>query len=575
LSRKIDQLFESYTAYNRFVGNVLISENNTVVYRRSFGFAHLDRNVKNTDESIFQIASLTKSFTAVGIMKLVEEGKLTLDAPLSTYFPEFLKEYNGQITIQHLLNNSSGIQANIGRIDNTGNGLMPSTTEVTFDSLLSKFKDSKLNFEPGTAYEYNNFGYLLLAQIIEKVSGKTYGDYMQRAVFKPSGMKNTFASSSNKSDQRAHPYFGLGMPHLEKFDIPFHSSWLKGAADMSSTTIDLHLFMQALENEKILKTTSVVKLYNTTQEMGVNNMTSGLGWVNDQREGEKWVYNNGLLPGYASMMGSLPENKIKIIILSNATSVNPVTDEFNGKMSFVEGEITDKLIALILDKPIELSPIPIKSERNFSQAGKTYQMDNEHFVTLKSEGDSYYLETNGKEDWSIFTYSFSRDAKENNEASEVALLFAEAFSTQQFEGLDEHGNEQMKGFLSTQQGQDQLKGMWANFITHAGEFQSYNIYNIKGDDVKNVHVRFHFETLDIGLVISVNAAHKIQGMFMDDAVKTSHVTKVELIPTGDNEFFIDGHRNGGMQDLTITFKDTEITLIDSSQKFKGSVQASF
>lgn len=574
LKRKLDQLFESYTQYNRFIGNVLISKGDEIIYQKSFGYADFEKKTKNSPLSIFAIASLTKSFTAVGIMKLVEDRKLTLTTPLSTYFPDFIPQYAERITIQHLLNNSSGMQANIGRVDDAGNGLMPTINAVTLDELLEKFKDSELNFEPGTAYEYNNFGYLLLANIIEKISNQTYEEYMKQNVFSPAGMNATFSTSSVKSGQTAYPYFGLGMDAIENFESPFHSSWLKGAADLNSTTPDLISFMKALDNGKLLKPATVNQLYNATQAMGVNDLTSGLGWVIGEKEGEKWIHNTGLLPGYAAMMGSLPEKNMKVILLSNATSVNPVSSNFQGKISFVDGEITDKIIALLLDKPIELSPLPIKSKRNIKPVNKTFQFDNEHQLVLKNEGNTYYLETAGKEDWSMFTYAFSRDAKENNKASEIALFFAKAFSTQQFEGLSEYGNDQMKGFLGTQQGQDQLKGMWDNFVNNAGEFRSYNIYQIEGDEVKNVHVRFHFETLDIGLVISISATDQIQGMFMDDAVRTSHLSKVVLVPTGENEFFIDGHRNGGMQDLKIIVSDTTLTLIDGTIKFSGKIVSS-
>lgn len=572
LETKINELFESYIQYNRFVGNVLISKDDKIIYEKSFGYADLERQKKNTKASVFSIASLTKSLTAVGIMKLVENGKLTLETPLSTYFPNFIPEYSNQITLQHLLNNSSGIQANIGRVDNEGKGLMPEINEITIDELLEKFKDSKLNFEPGTAYEYNNFGHLLLAHIIEKVSGQSYANFMEQAVFKPAGMKNTASATFNKVSEMAYPYLGLGMKAFEKFVTPFHTSWLMGAADVNSTTSDLYKFMQALDKGTLLKPTSVNQLYTRSQEMGVNTMTSGLGWVIDQKEGEKWIYNSGLLPGYASMMGSLPAQNIKVIILSNATSANPVTDEFQGNVSFVEGEITDKIIALLLDKPVELTPIP--TQINNSHFGKkVFQLDAEHTLVIKNEGGKYFLETRGKSPWSVFTYAFSKDAYDKSEACETALFFAKAWSTQQFEGLSDYGNEQMKGFLGTQQGQNQLKGMWANFINHAGEFKAYNIYRIEGEEVKNVHLRFHFKTVDIGMVISVNAVHKIQGMFMDDAVKTSHVKRVALVPVGENKFFIDGHRNGGMQDLIIILTDSDLTLIDGSEKIKGNIVA--
>jgi CubicO group peptidase (beta-lactamase class C family) len=125
LKEKIDSLFESYSHYNRFIGSVLISREDSIIYQRSFGFADIEQQERNTENSVFSIASLTKSLTAVGVMKLVEDQKLTLETPISSYFPDFMPDYSKEITIRHLLNNSSGMEANIGRTDDNGNGLMP------------------------------------------------------------------------------------------------------------------------------------------------------------------------------------------------------------------------------------------------------------------------------------------------------------------------------------------------------------------------------------------------------------------------------------------------------------------
>ena len=571
LENNIDDLFESYSYYNRFIGNVLISKDNRIIYQKSFGYADIAGNKKNTEKAIFGIASLTKSLTAVGIMKLVEDGELTLETPISAYFPGFMPDYSKDVTIQHLLNNSSGMEANIGRTDDNGNGLMPEKTLITLNELLEKFKGSKLKFKPGTGYDYNNFGYLLLANIIEKVSGQDYAAFMEQAVFKPAEMKNTTITSFKSLNQKAQPYLGLGMGKFKKFNSPFHPSWLKGAADMNSTTVDLFKFMQALDNGTLLKSESMNKLYTSTQAIGVNEMVSGLGWVIDKKGDEKWIYNNGLLPGYASIMGSLTEKNIKIIILSNATSVNPVVEEFQGEITFVP-EITDKIISLFQGKSIENLPTPKTNiDNSIVDETKTYQLDNEHSILIKKEGNTYSLETTGKEPWSVFTYTFSRNATENDAFSETALFFANAMSTQNFEGLINYANDndQMKGLLGTEEGLGQLKGMWANFLQHAGKFTSYNIYKIEGDEVKNVHVRFHFETVDIGIVLSINDNHKIQGIFMDDSVKTIHINTVKLIPINKNEFFINGHQNSGMQDLKIIISNTGLILTDGSINFKA------
>jgi len=117
LEISINEVFKSYAHYNRFIGSVLISQNDKIIYRKSFGYADVENHKKNTKKSIFSIASVTKSLTAVGIMKLVDQGKLTLETPISTYFPNFIPDFSKKITIRHLLNHSSGMQANIGRID--------------------------------------------------------------------------------------------------------------------------------------------------------------------------------------------------------------------------------------------------------------------------------------------------------------------------------------------------------------------------------------------------------------------------------------------------------------------------
>jgi hypothetical protein len=342
-----------------------------------------------------------------------------------------------------------------------------------------------------------------------------------------------------------------------------------GAAEINSTIVDLYNFLQALDKGIILKPATVNKLYGLTQNIGVNEMKSGLGWVIDQKEGEEWIYNNGLLPGYASLMGSMPSKNIKVIILSNATSINPLVDEFQGEISFVQGEITDKIISLLLGKSVDILPLASTEGENLMYVNNTYQFDSNHSIRLKKEGNEYVLETEGKEPWSLFSYTFSRDAKENNPASETAIFFANAMSKQNFEGLSFYGNNDMKAFLGSDEGISQLKGMWNNFLQHAGEFQSFNIYKIEGEEVKNVSIRFHFDTFDIGVVLSIDGSHKIQGMFMDDALKTSHISKVSLVPIGENKFFINGHQNGGMQDLKVNITEKELVLIDGSKSFNG------
>lgn len=577
LEESINEVFESYAHYNRFIGNVLISQNDKIIYKKSFGYADVENHKKNTKNSIFSIASVTKPLTAVGIMTLVDQGKLTLETPINTFFPNFIPDFSKDITIRHLLNHSSGMQANIGRIDDEGNGLMPGENEITLDELFEKFKDSKLKYEPGTGYEYNNFGYTILAYIIENVTKLSYADYMEQAVFKPANMKNTAVNSYKVLNQRAFPHSGLGMNEFKKLTNSIHSSWIIGAGNINSTTGDLYNFMEALENGIVLKPASVDKLYSYTQSRGVNNSEYGLGWRIENKGGGKWINHTGLLPGVTSIIGSLPQKNIKIIILSNATFNDLITEsDFQGKSQFVDGEIIDNVIAVLQGKNPELLPIAVKmNNQNTADFSRTYMLDSDHSLLLRKQGDGYSLETLGKESWSVFTYKFSRDSKEDNKTSETALFFANAMSSQNFEGLSDYANDDMKGFLGSKEGANQLKGMWAYFIKQAGEFKSYNIYKTEGEEgSKTVNIRFHFEKEDVGFVIGINSKNQIQGMFNDDNIRTSSIQKVKLTQVSENEFFINGHQNGGMQDLKIKVSENGLTIIDDNTNFIARVLSS-
>ena len=575
LAKNINQVFESFAHYNRFNGSVLISQNQKIIYQKSFGYANMESLKKNTKNSIFSIASVTKPLTAVGIMKLVDEGKLSLDTPISTFFPNFISDFSKKITVRHLLNHSSGMQANIGRKDNQGNGIKPKKNPITLDELLKKFKDSKLKFEPGKGYEYNNFGYTLLAYIIERVTKMPYSDYMEKTVFKPANMKNTAANNYKKLKNRALPYQGLGFKTYTKLTSSLHTSWIKGAGNINSTVLDLYNFMKALESGNILKPTTVDKLYSLTQSRGVDNSKYGLGWRIQIKGGQEWINHTGLLPGAASIIGFLPQKNIKIIILSNTTTTDLFSENnFQGKEQFVDGEIIDAVIAVLQGEKVALLPKPRKSQhKKIADYNKTFHFDNKHAVVLKKHGATFTLETLGKEPWSVFTYKFSRDAKKNNKASETALIFAKAMSTQHFTELTKYATSDMKGFLGSEKGQNQLKGMWAYFLKNAGAFKSYNIYQTQEKEGNtSVKIRFHFEKEDVGFVIAMNTENLIQGMFMDDNIRTSTMNKVSLTQINDHEFFINGHQHNGMQDVRVKIAKDKLTLIDGQMKFNAQIK---
>ncbi|MBN1112447.1 MAG: serine hydrolase [Bacteroidales bacterium] len=567
LKKQIGDLLNSYSFYNRFSGNVLVTRNNNVIFEKSYGFADIETKKKNTKGSIFDICSVSKSLTAVGVMKLVEQGKITLETPVSTFFPEFIPDYSGKITVRHLLNHSSGMEANIARKDESGNGLvMPDENLFTLEDIFEKFKGTKLKFEPGKSFEYNNLGYLLLAHIIEIVSKQTYANYMTNEVFEPANMKSSEFAAFKYINKCSYPHVNIGAINVIKHQDNYHQSWIMGAGGIKSTTNDLCKFMNALENGTILKPATVEMLFSLTQSLDFNNEKYGLGWEIGEKAGEKYIRHNGGYYGYASVMGFLPNRNIKIIILSNLSS-SFSDEEYKGKHSFI-GELNNKIIDAIQGKTIECLPLPINKSSNIYLSSK-YDVDDKHSIKLSAYENDLWLETTGSEPWSVFTYSFSNEQREDSKAYQIALKFAKAMKTQNLDSLVNYADDEMKDFLGTEAGLGQLKGSWNYFLSQNGEFKSCNIYKITGKKVKNIYIRFHFEKSDVGIALSFNSNNLIQGLFLDSDVKTCNIKKVKLIPIGDNEFFINGYHYKGMQDIKISLRDDKLILTDGDVVFSA------
>jgi CubicO group peptidase (beta-lactamase class C family) len=159
------------------------------------GFADKDNNSLVTESSLFNLASVTKVFTATSILKLHEEGKLSIFDRVDKYIPGFINDNTDSLTIINLLNHTSGMIANLAQTDDFskhGNEVVPDSEIVTTDQLISKFRDTKLKSRPGERFNYNNYGYLLLGYIIEKVTGMDYLDYLNKEIFPVAGMTNTY-----------------------------------------------------------------------------------------------------------------------------------------------------------------------------------------------------------------------------------------------------------------------------------------------------------------------------------------------------------------------------------------------
>ena len=246
---KLDKLISAYAEYGKFNGSVLVAEKGKVIYKKGFGLADMEWNIPNQPDTKHRLGSITKQFTAMSIMQLVEQGKLKLDVPISTYLPDYPKKNGDVITIHHLLTHSSGIP-NMTSFPGFVKDVMRNSYSPV--QLVNMSADSTLQFKPGERFAYSNSGYILLGYIIEKVTGKSYEQVLQENIFTPLKMNNTgYDHHGTLLKNRASGYEKNGRRYVNANFIDMSVPHAAGA--LYSTVEDLYLWDQALYGNQLLR----------------------------------------------------------------------------------------------------------------------------------------------------------------------------------------------------------------------------------------------------------------------------------------------------------------------------------
>jgi D-alanyl-D-alanine carboxypeptidase len=325
-SSKADTFIRSFTQKNNFNGTILIEQNSKTIYKKSFGFADMVFKIPSTPDTRYKIASITKAFTSVLILQLVEQGKIDLDKTIITYLPDYKGPAGTKVTVRQLLNMTSGMR----NMDNNAssldavlkNGLPQYQLPYTSDQLLTKFCSDSLVKEPGKEFDYNNADFIILGKIIEKVSGKTYEQNLQDKILQPLQMTNSGMLSQDKIISRlANTYFYRDDIKALVSDLPVYMENWYAAGGMYSTADDILKFSDALFIGKLLKQSTLNQMF-----------TSGLGeyglgvWVYLKYEINHKMYTivkrPGSIMGAQTMLFHILENGSTIIILSNTGTVS-------------------------------------------------------------------------------------------------------------------------------------------------------------------------------------------------------------------------------------------------------------
>ncbi|OXA82438.1 CubicO group peptidase, beta-lactamase class C family [Flavobacterium aquidurense] len=337
-AKKIDQLLSKYNEYGQFNGSALVSENGKVIFKKGYGSANMEWNIPNQPDTKFRLGSISKQFTAFLIVKLAEDGKLKLDVPITTYLPDYPKANGDKITIHHLLTHTSGIP-NYTSAPNffkekSRNSYSPEEFVKTFSSL-------PLEFTPGEKFNYSNSGYFLLGYIIEKISGKTYEQYLQETILTPLKMANTgYDHSDIILKNRAAGYEKQGKKIINSAYLDMSIPYAAGS--LYSTVEDLYLWDQALYTTKLLSQKSMDLLFKPYISTG-GDSAYGYGWFleeasNADKAKLKIIEHGGGINGFNTIISRVPADKNLVVLLNNTGGT-------------ILGEMNEGIRAILYNQP--------------------------------------------------------------------------------------------------------------------------------------------------------------------------------------------------------------------------------
>jgi CubicO group peptidase (beta-lactamase class C family) len=399
----IDSVVNNLFKSERFNGNILVAEKGNVLYNKSFGIANESTKELLNESSIFELASVSKQFTAMAIVILKEKGKLSYEDKISTFLPQ-LSNYKN-VTIKHLLNHTGGLPDYMDLMDSLFDKRKIATNKDIVD-LFAKH-NPKILFEPNTKWEYSNTGYAFLASIIEKVSGLSYGDYLQKAIFKPLEMNNTFVYTRRFAPKKISNYaFGyIYSDSLKKYILPDELEetkmviWLDGIVGdgtVNSTVNDLLKWDRALYTEKLVSSESKKEIFSAVELNNKSKRDYGFGWaLSDDETYGKIVNHSGGWPGYKTFIERHIDNDKTIIVLQNHESVS-----------------TTKLFAY-LRSIIYNKPLPVKKERTeikltneqLQKFVGVFEIQESMEVTVSLKSNQLFVQLTGQNAFPVFAES--------------------------------------------------------------------------------------------------------------------------------------------------------------------------
>ena len=392
---------------------LLVAKKGEVIFSGAIGMANLELDIPMKADNVLRIGSITKQFTAVAILMLQEQGKLNINDDITKHLPSY--PTNGEkITIEHLLTHTSGIRS----YTSLPYFMQDIKDDKSTTEMLDLFKDKEMLFDPGTEFSYNNSGYFLLGVIIEKVSGITYEDFIEKNVFEKVGMKNSYYGRADQIiPNRAS---GYELEGGETVNAPYISMTIPYAAgSLLSTVEDLYKWNQAVFAYQLIKKPSLDKA--TISYVLKNGETTdyGYGWGINSFYGEKVIQHSGGINGFTTNAMYLPEQDIFIVALSNGENPSFFTQLIAAKI-IGKHPITEKKS---LDPKVLADYVGIYQVEN-SKDKRTIKIKDGHLTSFRTGGNLMNLYPYDKD---IFYFERSLDIfefKRNTEGKVIGIIAA-------------------------------------------------------------------------------------------------------------------------------------------------------
>lgn len=326
---KLDAYCKAAETNLNFNGTVLVKKKGQVLLSKGYGFANHEEKITGNENTRYQVGSVTKQFTATVILKLVEQGKLSLNDKLSKWYPNFPK--GDKVTIEQMLTHTSGIHSYTGDpkvFDSVR------TLPVTEKYMVNLFASYPYDFEPGTNWSYSNSAYSLLGYIIQKVTSKPYEKVVREMILEPMGMSSSGFDFKGAPAAKAIGYDRVSGDRIQRAR-QVDSTVSFSAGSLYSTTADLVKWDASLYSGKVISVASMQKAH--TPKMN----KYGYGWAIDTVHGRRVVQHGGGIDGFLCQNYVLPEDDIQVIVLTNVGSNNP-------------GQIANDLLGIVLDQPVAM-----------------------------------------------------------------------------------------------------------------------------------------------------------------------------------------------------------------------------